>query len=284
MHERHARSFASPDEVVETDGVRSEIVDLGGISLARDIHQPGWRWSTHVRPLVGTEWCESRHVGFVLRGQLHVETKEGVEFDLRVGDVFDLPEGHDSWVVGNEAYETLSWMGVRTWLTPLSALKERLLLTLVFTDIVDSTGAARRLGDRAWTDLLTSHDQRLADVVDQFRGRVAKLTGDGMLAMFDGAARAILCAMRCRDAAADLGLSIRAAVHTGEIEVRGDEIHGLAVHEAARILEFAGESEVLVSATTAGLARDAGLPFDDRGEHQLRGAGESLHLFAVDAE
>jgi len=281
VHERYARNFASPDEVVEIEGVRSEIVDLGGITLARDTHQPGWRWSTHVRPLVGTEWCESRHVGFVLRGQLHVMTKEGVEFDIREGDVVDLPPGHDAWVVGDGVFETLSWMGARTWLMPLHALKERVLVTLVFTDIVDSTGIARGLGDRTWGDLLASHNQRLADVVDQFRGRIAKLTGDGMLAIFDGAARAIRCAMTCGSAVADLGLSIRAAVHTGEIEVAGDEIHGLALHEASRILELARAGEVLVSATTADLAREAGLSFEDRGDHQLRGLGDHRHLFAV---
>lgn len=281
MRDHYARSFASPDEVIEIEGVRSEIVELGGITLARDIHQPGWRWSTHVRPLVGTEWCESRHVGYVLRGQLHVLMKEGVEFDIREGDVMDLPPGHDGWVVGDEVLETLSWMGARTWLMPLHTLKERVLVTLVFTDIVDSTGIAGRLGDRAWADLLASHDQRMADAVDHFRGRIAKLTGDGMLAVFDGAARAIRCAMACNKAVANLGLSIRAAVHTGEIEVAGDEIHGLAVHEAARILELAPKGEVLVSATTTDLAREAGLSFEDRGKHKLRGVSHQRHLFAV---
>ena len=281
MRERYARSFESPDEVIEIEGVRSEIVGLGGITLGREIHQPGWRWSTHVRPVVGTEWCESRHVGFVLRGQLHVETREGVEFDVGEGDVIDLPPGHDAWVVGDEVFETLSWMGARTWLMPLHALKERVLVTLLFTDIVDSTGIALRLGDQSWTDLVTSHNQRMADVVDQFRGRIAKLTGDGMLAVFDGTARALRCAITCNKAAADLGLSIRAAVHTGEIEVVGDEIQGLAIHEASRILELAQEGEVLVSAITADLAMDTALSFEDRGEHQLRGVGSHRRLFAV---
>lgn len=281
MRDRYARTFASPDEVIEIEGVRSEIVDLGGITLARDTHQPGWRWSTHVRPLVGTEWCESRHVGLVLRGQMHVLTRDGAEFDVTEGDIIDLPPGHDAWVVGNEILVTVAWMGARTWLMPLHALKERVLVTLVFTDIVDSTGTAQRLGDQSWTALLASHDQRLADVVDQFRGRVAKLTGDGMLAVFDGAARAIRCALVCRKAVADLGLRIRVAVHTGEIELVGDEIHGLVVHEASRILKVAQVNEVLVSATTADLARDAELRFEDRGEHELRGLNEHRHLFAV---
>lgn len=212
---------------------------------------------------------------------MHVLTKDGAEFDVSEGDVIDLPPGHDAWVVGNEVLVTVAWMGARTWLMPLHALKERVLVTLVFTDIVDSTGTARRLGDQTWTALLASHDQRLADVVDQFRGRVAKLTGDGMLAVFDGAARAIRCALACRKAVSDLGLSIRAAVHTGEIELVGDEIHGLAVHEASRILKVAQVNEVLVSATTADLVRDGELSFEDRGQHELRGLNDHRHLFAV---
>ena len=281
VRDRYARSLGSPDDVIEIEGLRVEIVDLGGITVARDTHQPGWRWSTHVRPLVGTEWCETRHVGLVLAGRSHLVTKDGHEFDFAEGDVIDLPPGHDAWVVGDEALVTVTWMGARTWLMPLRALKERVLVTLLFTDIVDSTGTAGRLGDRSWTELLTGHDQRLTDVVDQFGGRVAKLTGDGMLAVFDGAARAVRCALTCRKTVSDLGLSIRAAVHTGEIELVGDEIHGLAVHEAARILKLAQENEILVSGTTTDLVRDTELNFEDRGLHELRGLDRKRQLFAV---
>lgn len=282
MLEVYVGSFASPDEVIEVEGVRSDMVELGGVTLARDIHQPGWRWSTHLRPLVGTEWCETRHVGYAMRGRLHIITKDGLEYDIGAGNVFDLPPGHDAWVVGDETFEMLSWMGARTWLASLQSLKERVLVTLVFTDIVDSTGAARRLGDRVWADLVASHNQRLADVADRFRGQVAKLTGDGMLAIFDGAVRAIRFAMASDKAVADLGIEIRAAVHTGEIEVAGEEIHGLAVHEASRILELAAAGEIFVSATTAGLAREADLDFQDRGVHELRGVGDQVQLFTVD--
>lgn len=99
MRERFARNFGSPDETIEAEGVVSDHVDLRGVTVARDRHQPGWRWSVHVRPLVGGDWCETRHLGYVLRGRLRVVMREGVEFDLREGDVFDLPSGHDhgSW-------------------------------------------------------------------------------------------------------------------------------------------------------------------------------------------
>ena len=177
MRDRFARSFSAPDEVIEAEKVRSEHVALGGVVLAREVHQPGWRWSEHVRPVVGTDWCESHHIGYVVRGTLRVITRDGAEFDLSTGDVFDLPPGHDAWVLGDTPFEDIVWMGARTWLMPLSTLKERVLATMVFTDIVDSTGMARSMGDRAWADLLATHDQRLADVVEQYRGRIAKMTG-----------------------------------------------------------------------------------------------------------
>lgn len=281
MRDRFTRSLDSPDEVIEGELVRTEHVELGGITVGRDTHQPGWRWSVHVRPLIGTEWCETRHIGFALGGRLRVLTQEGVEFDVVKGDTYVIPPGHDSWVVGDEEFVGVEWMGARTWLAPLSTMRERVLATLVFTDIVESTATARRIGDRAFADLVAVHDQRLTGTVARFKGEIAKLTGDGMLAIFDGAARAIRCARECDRAVADLGLSLRAAVHTGEIEVAGDQIQGIAVNEAARILDLAEAHEVLVSATTAELAADSGLSFEDRGSHALRGVGGERQLVAL---
>jgi class 3 adenylate cyclase len=283
VFDRFARRFEAPDEVIEADGLRHELVDLGGVSLARDTHQPGWRWATHVQPLVGTEWCEARHVGLVMRGRMHVITRDGDEFETNEGDLIDIPPGHDGWVVGDEPVVTITWMGARTWLLPLDSLRERVLVTLLFTDIVDSTGTARRVGDQRWTELLASHDQRLSDVVEQYRGRIVKHTGDGLLAIFDGAARALRCAATCRRAAADVGLTIRSAVHTGEVEVAGEEIRGIAVHEAARILEMAGAGEVILSSVTASLVDDSSFEFEDRGEHELRGLDNPRRLFELAA-
>jgi class 3 adenylate cyclase len=271
------------DEVVEVEKLRSEIVNLGGISFSHDVHQPGWRWSEHVRPLVGTEWCEFRHVGYVVSGRFKFMLKDGIEFECRAGDVVDVPAGHDAWTLGDEPFEMVAWMGGSTWLNPLLTLKDRVLVTLLFTDIVDSTRMVERVGDRAWLELLANHDQRMTAAVDRFRGRLAKLTGDGLLAVFDGAARAIRCAIACQREAADLGLLIRAAVHTGEIELAGEEIHGLAIHEASRIMAHAGPGEVLVSDHTKALARDDQLHFDDRGEVELRGVTEPVRLHAVHA-
>lgn len=277
----YTRNIDQPDEVVEAGKVISEIVTLGGISLARDTHQPGWRWSEHIKPLVGTEWCESRHVGYALRGRIRVLMIDGTEFDCRPGDLMDLAPGHDAWVLGDEPFEMLAWVGSTTWLSPIQTLKERVLVSLLFTDIVDSTGIAQQVGDRRWTELLNTHNQVMSDVVDRHRGQINKLTGDGMLAAFDGAARAVRCAIACRQSARDLGLTIRAAVHTGEIEFTGEELHGLAVHEASRLMSHAGPGEVLVSELTKNFVRDARFAFEDRGELELRGVDEAIRAYVV---
>ncbi len=281
MRHIHTRNVDEPDEVIEVEKVTSKTVSLGGVSLSHDTHEPGWRWTEHVRPVVGTEWCETHHVGYVLSGHMRVLMEDGTEFDLRPGDLMDIPAGHDGWVLGDQPCETLLWMGGRTWLSPLQTLKERVLVTLLFTDIVDSTRVARRLGDHRWTDLLDNHDQRMADAVDRYRGQVIKLTGDGVLAVFDGAARAIRCAVACQQVAKDLDLSIRAAVHTGEVELAGDEIHGLAIHQASRMMSQAEPGEVLVSDFTKVFAADSELQFEDKGKVELRGLGEPVRLHSV---
>ncbi|MEX0863884.1 MAG: adenylate/guanylate cyclase domain-containing protein [Acidimicrobiia bacterium] len=281
MPDRHTRSFDSPDEIVEIGRVRSQILTMGGAAMARDVQEPGWRWSEDVRPEVGTEWCETRHVGYTLSGRGHIVLADGLEFDVEPGDLFDIQPGHDAWVVGDEPWVTITWMGVTTWLSNLQTLKERVLVTLVFTDIVDSTLLAASKGDRAWGELLSSHDIRMADEVDRHRGTVAKLTGDGMVAIFDGAGRAIRCALACQRAAAELGLQLRVAVHTGEIEASGDEFHGIALHETARMVSLAEPGEIVVSDMTRQLARDHHLRFLDRGTAQLKGLETPLHLHSI---
>lgn len=278
---RYVRSFDDPDELIELETVRSAQVTIGGLTVAYDTQLPGWRWSTHVKPLVGTEWCEVRHVGIMLSGHQGILLRDGTEFTLGPLDVMDLPAGHDAWVVGDEPVVTVGWTGARGWLAPLESLNERILATLLFIDTVDSTAMAARIGDRAWGDLFASYLARAADILPRFRGRLVKTTGDGLLATFDGAARAVRCAVALQMAAAALDLPIRAAVHTGEIELTEDDIRGVAVHEASRILGIAGSGEVLVSATTMELARDAGVSVEDRGEHELRGLPGTRRLFAI---
>lgn len=281
MSETEVRNFSEPDDIIDTSGLRSEIIDLGGISVSRNVHGPGWRWATHVRPVVGTEWCQARHVGVTLSGRLRVITERGWQYDIGPGDLFHTQPGHDAWVVGDEPFETITWIGARTWLAPLESHAGRVLVTLLFTDIVDSTGVARRMGDHAWNDLIAAHEEGVRDSLSRFGGREVKTTGDGVLATFDGTARAIRCASALQRLAAALGLSIRAAVHVGEVEMAEGDLRGLAVHEAARMMALAGSGEILVSATTRVLTMDQDIRFEDRGEHRLKGIDEPRTLFAV---
>jgi class 3 adenylate cyclase len=279
--QRYVRSFSAPDEVVEIETVRSEMVTLGGMTASHDTHQPGWRWSTHVRPLVQTEWCQTRHIGVVLRGRIGYLLEDGTTFEAGPLDLMDIPPGHDAWVIGDEPLETIAWTGARGWLAPLETMADRVLATVLFTDIVDSTGAALRLGHTSWADTLASLEVRTRETIERYRGRLVKTTGDGVLATFDGAGRAVRCAVALGGVARDLGLEIRAAVHTGEIEWTGTDIRGVAIHEASRVLGLAGPGEVLVSAVTAGLAVGAGIGFEDRGEQTLRGIEGPRRIFAV---
>jgi class 3 adenylate cyclase len=158
---------------------------------------------------------------------------------------------------------------------------DRVLATVLFTDIVDSTKRAVELGDRDWRALLDAHDAVVRAQLDRFRGREVNTSGDGFLATFDGPQRAIRCAMAIREAVHALGIEVRAGLHTGECELRGDDIGGIAVHIGARVSALAGPSDVLVSSTLRDLVIGSGLEFEDRGTHQLKGVPGDWHLFAV---
>lgn len=281
MSRTSSRNFDEPDESLAFDHGRVDWVVIADQTIGRTIQEPGWRWGTHIQPIVGGDWCQSRHVGIVISGRMHVVTDDGDEFDFGPHDVVDIAPGHDAWVVGDEPVVAVEWSGVRGWLEPLESLNERVLATVVVTDIVDSTGHANRLGGSRWNDLLARHNARMRDIVTTFRGREIKMTGDGFLVVFDGAARAVRCAKRMVDSAREDGITIRAAVHTGEVEFVGDDVLGVAIHEATRVVAAAAEGEVLVTAITRDLAAGSGLSFEDRGEHMLRGFDAARRLFAV---
>ena len=159
----------------------------------------------------------------------------------------------------------------------------RVLATVLFTDIVGSTERLAELGDRKWHDLLDAHDRAIRRQLERFQGLEVGTRGDGFVATFDGPGRAIECACALRDVVAALDLEIRVGVHTGEIELRDDrEIAGVAVHLAARIEQQAGPSEVLVSSTVKDLVAGSGIAFEDRGEHELKGVPGTWRLFAVE--
>jgi class 3 adenylate cyclase len=172
----------------------------------------------------------------------------------------------------------LEWQGFRTF---AGGRDRGVLTTLLFTDLVESTSTAARVGDATWRELLSSHYASIRAELDRSGGREVNTTGDGVLAVFDAPASAIRSAAAIRDAVKSEGLHIRAGVHVGEVQIVGDNVQGLAVHEAARVMAEAGADEILVSEATRVLAGGGGLTFEDRGVHHLKGIPEERRLFAV---
>ena len=174
---------------------------------------------------------------------------------------------------------------IEQWLTGAAPARaadvDRVLATVLFTDIVDSTATAARVGDRAWRTLLDDHDQIARREVELHRGRYVKSTGDGILATFDGPTRAVRCARALHDGMRTAGLPIRAGLHAGEVELRGDDVGGIGVHIAARVAAKADAGEVLVSSTVKDLVTGSGLAFVDRGTHVLKGVPNEWRLFAL---
>ena len=156
-----------------------------------------------------------------------------------------------------------------------------MLATVLFTDIVGSTERAAELGDRGWRELLNAHDELAGRLVEEFGGRLVKTTGDGILATFDGPGRAIDCAAALRDELRGIGTQIRAGLHTGEVELRGDDVGGIAVHIAARIMATASPGEIVVSRTVRDLVAGSDITLEDRGSQRLKGVEGEWELFAV---
>jgi class 3 adenylate cyclase len=272
------RNFADAEERVTFDLGHLDLVTASSLALGREVLEPGWRWSVHVKPIVGTERCEFHHVTIVLEGRIGFESRDGELAEAGAGDVADIAPGHDSWVIGQVPAVLIDVQGVLGWAKAPDA-GDRLLTTLLFTDVVGSTEMAERLGDRAWKQLLNSHDKAVRGLFEMHRGREAGTTGDGFVATFDAPAGAIRCALAISAASNGLGVQDRVGVHTGEVEMAGRELRGVAVHLAARIMNAAGPGEVFVSATAKELASGAGIDFEDRGSYELKGFAGARQLF-----
>jgi len=271
MADAHVKHIERPDEILEFPFLTARLVELGDITVGHFVSEPGWSWYEHVRPRVGGEWCQARHLGIVLSGRLGVEFEDGTRTEVGPNDVFDIPPGHKGWTVGDEPCVQIEWSGIRAFAGFMGGAHSRVLVTLLFTDIVDSTPLAAELGDTRWRELLSRHFESARASLERFRGREVDTTGDGILATFAAPAPALQCAVAIQQGARAEGLRVRAGVHVGEVEVVGREIRGVAVHEAARILGEASADEVLVSETVRLFAATSGLRFEDRGVYELKG-------------
>jgi class 3 adenylate cyclase len=230
---------------------------------------------------MGTQSCQVHHLGHSVSGVLRVLMDDGETLDIPPDSIFEIPPGHDAWVVGDEPWVTVEWTSAHLVGIGPGGAGERVVATVLFTDIVDSTATAQRMGDAVWLDLLRRHNVRLRHDLNSFRGREVSTTGDGILAVFDGATRAVRCAAAMSRSARDLDLAIRVGIHTGEVEVVGGDVRGLAVHTAARLMSLAGPGEVLVSSTTRDLVEGSGLVLEDAGAHELKGLSGLRQAFRV---
>ncbi len=275
------KSFAQPDHVRSMPKGIGEIVSLGDTTIARARWEAGWHWATDLGPIAGTASCQLHHLGYSISGVLQVVMDDGQTLDIPPGSVYEIPAGHDARVIGDEAWETVEWTSGRMVGVSPDEPDERVVATVLFTDIVNSTGMLERVGDAAWRDLLATHNARMRDALNTFRGREVATTGDGFLAMFDSATRAVRGAAAMVKSAHEVGLSIRVGVHTGEVELVGGDARGVAVHAAARVMSLAGADEILVSSTTHDLIEGSGLLLEDASTHVLKGLSGHRLLFRL---
>jgi class 3 adenylate cyclase len=201
--------------------------------------------------------------------------------DVEAGDVFEFPAGHDSWVLGDEPWVSIDWTGRRFFGKALDDGADRVLATILFTDLVGSTERLREMGDQTWRAVLAEYHAMVRRCIERHRGREIQTTGDGMLATFDSPARGVRCALETAEGSRAMGLEQRAGLHTGEVQFAGDDVRGIAVHLAARVAAEAGAEQVFVSATTNALLFGSGLNTVSRGTHSLKGIEQPVELFAV---
>ena len=281
MGSMQRKSLEMPDETRTLPNGRTDIWNLGDFVVGRIQFEPGWRWSKDVKPIAGTDWCEYHHLGLMMEGTLHYITPEGLEMEVSPGMLFEILPGHDAWVVGDKPVIQYDFAGMRTFALPAASRSERILATLVCTDVVDSTATAERVGPAAWRTMLAELNAASRRQIDKFRGKVAANTGDGLISIFDGAERAVSCGAAIAAAAVRLGINLRCGVHTGEVELLPDNVRGVAVHIVSRVTALAGSGEVLVSGTTYELVADSDLRFEDRGSHELKGVTGARQVWAL---
>src|SRR4051812_38995325 len=227
------RRFPDSTDVRVTPRGKVEVVELDDRVVAKITWQPGWRWSVDVKPIAGTQYCQSHHVGMTLAGHLRVQMSDGVELQIGPGDVFEIPPGHDAWVEGDEPYVTVDFEAMRGF-AKADGRTRRQLATVLMTDIVESTSQAVAMGPARWQEVISRHNERAERTIAAHDGRMVKTTGDGVIGLFDSAESAVRAAVAIGAAVEPLGVQIRAAVHTGEIEMSAGDVRGVVVHTVAR--------------------------------------------------
>ena len=271
------KSLAEPDVRNELPNSAISIVRIGPLTLGYGVVQPGFRWSKDLQPTAGTPSCQVHHVQLFLSGRFVSRMDDGEEVEFGPMDVGDIPPGHDAWVVGDEPVHVIDFAG-NSDAIGMPREHERIVTTLLMTDIVESTVIASRMGDAAWKQLLTEHNALVRAELRRFGGTEVNTTGDGFLATFRSAVAAVRCAAAVIGALGETGIAIRAGVHTGEVEVMGSDIGGVAVHAAARIMALAEPSSVFVSSATVGLADGSGLAFEEQGRREVKGLDRPIEV------
>ena len=276
------KSFNQPDDVRQLGTPQStvNILRIGSLTVGYGQVQPGWRWSTDMLKEIDEPLCQIHHLQLLVAGRFAVQMDDGEYAELEPNDVFDVPPGHDAWVIGDEPAVLVDFLGnIEQIGRPAS--KDRIVTTLLMSDIVDSTATASSLGDVAWKQKLGEHNRLVRARLERYLGKEVNTTGDGFLAMFASALGAIRCAASIREATDGLGLPVRIGIHTGEVELLPGDIGGLAVHATARVMALGRASDIVVSSTTRGLVEDGGLRFESRGAQHLKGLPTPLEVFVL---
>lgn len=262
MAELQKKSLNIPDEIIDMPGITHQVVEIADMTFSRATHQPGWRWSTHIRPSVGGDWCQVHHVMILLSGRFGITTSDDKTFEFGPDDVIDIPPGHDGYTIGHEPCVLLELGGVRAFTGFVQNPANLVLATLLAVD----------------SSLVVDSLQALRSILDRCEGREISRDGTRMLTTFKGPAQALRCAGGIRDLGKQKSVPTRVCVHVGEVESVGDQLMGQSISDIWILVGVAEPDEIVVTELTKSLAQMPGLNFEDRESH-ITDSGE-WRLFA----
>jgi hypothetical protein len=271
------RSFDEPDESVEFGGVTEQLISLRGLTVSRSVQPVGWDWHTHFQPLVGSTWCQAHHVGAVIAGRQAVRMMDGTEYEFGPGDLYDVPPRHVAWTVGDEDSVAIEWSGMRQWSVadgPIAFLRRCSATSWIPRprQPVSATPA----GTICCPSTITRHRTRSIALAGGGSRPPRREAGE---LRRSGGPR---CGARwLRQLSASQDIAVRLRVHVGEVELAGDDVRGITVHEAARSWRLRGAGEIFVSEQVRLLCQGSGLALEDTGEHELKGVADWWRLYRV---